>query len=153
MVHLHDIPPRTRSSVENLACPTLYTAPVVSGIPLDQRRVAVVSTAGVHERGDKRFDLGSSDFRTIRAKAVPADILMTHLSINYDRTGFMQDINTILPLDRLAELEQQGVIGSVAENHYSFMGATDPAQMEPEAAQVAGMLKADQVDAVLLVPV
>ncbi len=78
---------------------------------------------------------------------------MSHVSVNYDRTGYVQDINTILPIARLGEMANEGVIGSVAETHYSFMGATDPAAMKPHADQVAGLLKADMVDAVLLVPV
>jgi len=44
-------------------------------------------------------------------------------------------------------------VGSVASIHYSFMGATHPAKMERMARQLAGLLKRDQVDAVLLVPV
>ena len=44
-------------------------------------------------------------------------------------------------------------IDSVAEFHYSFMGATDPTAMESEARQLAGLLKGDQVNCVLLVPV
>lgn len=94
--------------------------------------------------------MSSTGFREVTSAD---DILMSHVSVNYDRTGYLQDINTILPLDRLAELESDGVIGAVADTHYSFMGATDPADMQPDAAQVAGMLRADQVDAVLLVPV
>jgi D-proline reductase (dithiol) PrdB len=46
-----------------------------------------------------------------------------------------------------------GVIGSIAETHYSFMGASDPIQMEPHARELAGHLKRDQVDSVLLCPV
>jgi len=45
------------------------------------------------------------------------------------------------------------VIGSVAQTHYSFMGATDPVQMEPYARELAGRLKKDAVDAVILSPV
>ncbi len=78
---------------------------------------------------------------------------MSHVSVNFDRTGFLQDINTVLPLDRLAELNRDGVIGSIATNHYSFMGATNPTLMKTDAMRVSGMLNADQVDAVLLVPV
>lgn len=126
------------------------TTPFVGGPALSERRVAVVSSAGIHRRDDQKFSLSSSDFRKVSADD---DVIMSHISGNYDRTGFLQDINTILPLDRLAELASDGVIGSVAQTHYSFMGATDPADMQPYAAQVAGMLKADQVDAVLLVPV
>jgi D-proline reductase (dithiol) PrdB len=59
----------------------------------------------------------------------------------------------VFPLDRLNELAAEGEIGSVAATHYSFMGATDPVQMEPHARELAGRLKADGVDAVILSPV
>jgi D-proline reductase (dithiol) PrdB len=78
---------------------------------------------------------------------------MTHISTNFDRTGFQRDWNVVFPLDRLKELAADGIIGSVAVYHYSFMGATDPAMMEPEAKNLAGLLKGDRVDAALLVPV
>jgi hypothetical protein len=41
----------------------------------------------------------------------------------------------------------------VADTHYSFMGASDPLQMEPHARALAGKLKEDRVDSVLLAPV
>ena len=50
-------------------------------------------------------------------------------------------------------MDEEGLIGSVASNHYSFMGATDPRDMEDDARHLAGVLKADQVDAVVLLPV
>ena len=64
-----------------------------------------------------------------------------------------QDWNVVFPLDRLRELAETGTIGGVADFHYSFMGATDPVQMESAARQIAGPLKEDGVNAVLLVPV
>ena len=78
---------------------------------------------------------------------------MSHISTNFDRTGFQQDHNVVLPIDRLNELAADGTIGSVASVHYSFMGATHPAKLERTARHLAGLLKQDQVDAVLLVPV
>ena len=78
---------------------------------------------------------------------------MTHVSVNFDRTGFQRDINVVYPLDRLRAMAADGAIGSVASTHYSFMGATDPRGMEANARAVAGRLKSDQVDAVLLTPV
>jgi len=57
------------------------------------------------------------------------------------------------PLDRLNELAAEGSIGSVADTHYSFMGATDPMQMVEGAREVAGKLEADKVDAVVLTSV
>ena len=45
------------------------------------------------------------------------------------------------------------VIGSVAGYNYTFMGATDPAEMAPLVRKIAGFLKEDQVNAVLLAPI
>jgi hypothetical protein len=45
------------------------------------------------------------------------------------------------------------MIGSVAAAHYSFMGATDPVQIEPQARELAGRLKADAAAAVILLSV
>jgi D-proline reductase (dithiol) PrdB len=78
---------------------------------------------------------------------------MTHISTNFDQTGFQQDWNTVFPIDRLQELAGKRTIESVADYHYSFMGAFEPAQIEPAAREVAGLLKKDNVNAVLLLPV
>jgi D-proline reductase (dithiol) PrdB len=78
---------------------------------------------------------------------------MSHASVNFDRTAFQRDINVVFPLDRLRAMAAAGAIGSLAATHYSFMGATDPRGMEANARAVAGRLKSDRVDAVLLTPV
>jgi D-proline reductase (dithiol) PrdB len=95
----------------------------------------------------------SGDYRVIPGDIKARDLVMTHISTNYDRTGFQRDWNVVFPLDRLKELAAEGIIGSVAAYHYSFMGATDPSEMESAARNLAGLLKGDRVDAVLLVPV
>jgi D-proline reductase (dithiol) PrdB len=79
---------------------------------------------------------------------------MTHSSVNFDRTGFQQDTNVVFPIDRLREMETAGEIGSVARFHYSVMGAGWlPHEIEPTAKELAGLLKEDAVNAVLLSPV
>jgi D-proline reductase (dithiol) PrdB len=79
---------------------------------------------------------------------------MSHLSVNYDRSGFQADWNVAFPLDRLKELVRDKIVGSIAAFHYSFMGAISPVtRYEPKARELAGLLKQDQVDAVLLSPV
>jgi D-proline reductase (dithiol) PrdB len=78
---------------------------------------------------------------------------MSHISTNYDRTGFQMDWNVVFPLDRLRELKARGVVGDVASFHYSFMGATDPKEMEGAARELGRILRGDEVDAVLLLPV
>jgi D-proline reductase (dithiol) PrdB len=160
MVRLTDLPAWERDhmldKVKDLTNVARFDGnPWVSGPPLAQRRVAVISTAGLHRRDDRPFAPGAAavDYRVIPGDTPAGDLVMSHISINYDRTGFQQDLNVVLPLDRLRELAAESVIGSVAAFHYSFMGAAPILQLEPRARQLAGLLKKDQVDAVLLSPV
>ncbi len=95
----------------------------------------------------------AGDYRVIPGDTEANDLVMSHISTNYDRSGFQKDWNVVFPLDRLRELARQGVIGSVADFHYSFMGATAPSQMETAARTLASLLKKDNVTAALLVPV
>jgi D-proline reductase (dithiol) PrdB len=153
MVRLTDLPPATQTGMRNLDCPSFERKPFVSGPALEKRRVAVVTSAGLVTRGERPFVSSDTDYRVLPANT-PADrLLMTHVSVNFDRTGFQRDVNVVYPLDRLREMAADGAIGSVADTHYSFMGASDPRGMEANARSVAGRLKADRVDGVLLTPV
>lgn len=129
--------------------------PWVAGPPLNQRRVAIITTSGIHRQGDRPFGTGAADvdYRVIPGDVSAGQLVMSHVSVNFDRTGFQQDINVVFPIDRLKELAAEGVIGAVADYHYSFMGAPPPRSLEPRARQLAGLLKKDHVDAVLLTPV
>lgn len=154
MARLDQLPEPMRSHIANLQCATFDTQPWATGPPLSQRRVAIISTAGVHPRGDRPFTFMPEDlYRLIPGDITASDLTMTHISANFDRTGFQQDWNVVFPLDRLRDLAEKGIIASVADFHYSFMGATDPLQMESTARDIAGLLKKDGVNAVLLVPV
>jgi D-proline reductase (dithiol) PrdB len=153
MVRLTDLAPAQAKRYGELECPSFETMPWVTGPALSKRRVAIVASAGLVVRGERPFRGGDADYRAIPA-ATPADqLLLSHISINLDRTGFQEDRNVVFPIDRLNELAASGVIGSVAATHYSFMGATDPVKMEPHARALAGRLKQDRIDAVLLSPV
>jgi len=133
--------------------PDFGRTPFVPGPPLLERRVAIVTTSGVHARGDRPFDIGAADYRVIPGDTPAADLLMSHVSVNFDRSGFQEDINVVFPMDRLKELKVDGVIGSVSDYHYSFMGAAPIRALEPKARELATLLKKDRVDAVLLTPV
>ena len=112
-----------------------------------------MSSAGLVVRGEKPFRGRDADYRVIPSETRPDQLMFSHISINLDRTGFQEDWNVVFPLDRLRELAAEGAIGSVAATHYSFMGATDPREMEGAAREVAAHLRQDNVDAVLLPPV
>jgi D-proline reductase (dithiol) PrdB len=140
-------------SPERIQLPTYDDTPLVAGAPLQKRRVVLISTAGLHRRGDRAFRPGDGSYRVIPADTPANELVMSHISVNFDRTGFQQDLNTVFPIDRLRELVADGTVGSMASVHYSFMGAFPPDAAEPHAQHLAGLLKADKVDAALLVPV
>ena len=153
MARLEDIPQPTRDAVLAVPCPRFDSQPFVVGPPLAQRRVAIVSSAALIQRGDKPFPFGSAECRFLPASVPAADILISHVSINFDRTGFQRDLNVVYPIDRLRELAVEGVIGGVADTHFTVMGSTDPAGMTEAADQIAGQLRQERIDAVLLSPV
>ena len=153
MARMTDLPQATQTNMANLECPRFETTPFVSGPPLAARRVAVVTSAGLVRRGERPFVSGDVDYRVLPADTSASQILMSHASVNFDRTAFQRDIIVVFPLDRLRAMAAAGAIGSLAATHYSFMGATDPRGMEANARAVAGRLKSDRVDAVLLTPV
>jgi D-proline reductase (dithiol) PrdB len=153
MARLERMTEEEQKHILALPCPIFSGTPWVTGTPLSKRRVAIITTAGLHRRGDSPFGVGAADYRIIPAEISANELVMSHISTNYDRSGFQQDWNVVFPMDRLRELVGEKVIGSVANYHYSFMGATDPVRMEATARSLARIMKNDGVDAVLLVPV
>ncbi len=153
MVKMSDLPDTKRENIESHGCPRFETEPWVRGAALAGRRVGIVSTAGLIMRGERPLTPNDARYRVIPHAAPAGEIFMSHVSVNFDRTGFQRDLNCILPRDRLSELASEGVIGSVAENHYAFMGATAPEKLEPSAKRLAAELHTASVDTVLLAPV
>ena len=127
--------------------------------PVSEARVAVVTTAACFRRDQPPFDTtirgGDYSYRVIPADTDLSTLEIAHRSDAFDIRGITSDKNLALPLDRLKSLAEQGVIGSVAPRHFSFMGSIAApgrliAQTAPEVVQI---LLEDKVDAVLLTPV
>jgi D-proline reductase (dithiol) PrdB len=153
MVRATDLDEQSRKHILGAPCPEFAETAFLTGPPLAGRRVALISTAGLHRKDDRPFAVGANDYRIIPGDTPGDALVMSHVSTNYDRTGFQQDLNVVLPLDRLRELAAEGSVGAVAAYHYSFMGATEPQRLEPMGRHLAGLLKADGVNAVVLLPV
>jgi D-proline reductase (dithiol) PrdB len=125
---------------------------------LEDAKVALVTTAGVHLRSQPPYDMqdkqGDPTFRQIPSTTSADDLMITHNY--YDHSDADQDINVVFPLDSLRELESEGMIGGVAPRHFLFMGHIlghhIDALINQIGPEVAGMLKADGVDAVFLTP-
>ena len=154
MVRLSDLSAAEREHIMAKELPTFDDAPWVEGPPLAERRVAIITTAGLHRLDDEAFRFVDLSDRVIPGDVDSSTLTMTHSSVHFDRSGFREDVNTVFPLDRLHELADEGVIGSVAAHHYSLMGAGWPPEMiEPTCDELARLLVADHVSAVCLVPV
>lgn len=136
------------------AMPRIAPGEWLSPKPLHESTVAIVSTAGLHLRSDAPFTLGALDYRVVPGDTEWGDVVLSHVSTNFDRSAFQQDPNISFPMDRLQEMAAAGEIGGVSPRHYSFMGAMpNPALFEDTGSEVGRMLAADAVDVVLLVPV
>ena len=127
--------------------------------PLRECRVALVTTAGLVAESQDGFDGsirgGDTSYRVIDDDVDLHTLRDTHRSETFDHEAMRSDPNLVFPRDRLRELVEQGVIGSVAERHLSFMGSitkTGPL-INDSAPAAAATLVAQGVDAVLLVPV
>lgn len=154
MVRLSDMTAADAAHLLSKPCPTFPGEPFVEGPPLNERRIAIVTTAGLHRASDEAFDISDLGYRVIPGGTAAADLAMSHASVNFDRSGFQDDVNVVFPIDRLKEMAAAGEVGAVADFHYSVMGAGwEPHEIEPTALQLAALLRQDNVDAALLVPV
>ena len=143
-----------KNMVSGLPCPEFENPAFNTPKPLNECRVAVVTSAALHHSDDEAFAAPDTSFSVLDASR--RDVQLGHWSPNFDRSGFAEDINVIWPVDRLQELADSGTIGSVAPRHLAFAGNQDESMTSirldsgPRAAQ---LLQDDEVDLVILTPV
>lgn len=143
-----------RQGVSGVPVPEFETTAFVTPPPLNKATVALLTSAGLQRPGEKGWGIGDQSFRVFDKDE--RNLMSTHLSPNFDKSGFTADINVAFPLDRLEEMAKEGVIGAVAPRHLSFMGAQDETmttiRMDTGPA-AAKLLLDDGVDVLLLTPV
>jgi len=129
--------------------------------PLSECKIAIISSGGIALKSDQPFDQegerknpwwGDPSFRIIPKTAAEKDVEIYHLHIN--PSFARQDINCLLPIQRLNELEDLGEIGEAAESHYSIMGyLPKPDDMLAHSIPtIIQQLKDELVDVVVLIP-
>jgi glycine/betaine/sarcosine/D-proline reductase family selenoprotein B len=139
--------------------------------PLSNARVALITSSGHFVDGADPQPLGVVDMTQEEAERrvgeflreaptlsdIPVDTPPSHLRVRhggYPVTAAKSDHNVNLPLDALQALQREGMIGEVHHTARSFVGATSQLRLrEGVAPEWAEILRAEQVDAVLLVPV
>lgn len=139
----------------SLPVPEFASRAWVTAPALEDATVAVVTTAALHHSDDDGWAPGEQSFRVIDSRRRD-DLVLGHLSPNFDRTGMLGDRNVVLPIDRLEELAARGTIGSASPIHISFLGAQDETmstlRLDSGPAAAKRLLEAG-VDAALLTPV
>jgi hypothetical protein len=141
------------------------------GRPLSGSRVALLTSSGHFVAGHDPQPLGVADMSQAEAERrvgeflreaptlsdIPIDTAPDDLRVRhggYPVAAAAIDHNVNLPLDALRALEIEGVIGEVHHIARSFVGATSQLRLRDGVApEWAEILRAEQVDAVLLVPV
>ncbi|MFN0090037.1 MAG: glycine/sarcosine/betaine reductase selenoprotein B family protein [Acidimicrobiales bacterium] len=139
--------------------------------PLSDSRVALLTSSGHFVAGDDPRPFGVEDMTQAEAEARVSEFLRAEPSLStipcgtqrenlrvrhggYPVRAVATDHNVALPLDALHQLAVDGVIGDLAANAYSFVGATSQLRLRDHVApRWATQLRDEEVDAVLLVPV
>ena len=137
--------------------------------PLSESRLGLIASSGHFMRGEDPEPFGVKDMDQDEAtrrigeflrvppilSEIPYDAPADSLAIRhggYDITAACKDRNTQLPIDRLIELRDEGVIGSLSPTALSFVGAASQLRILKETGpQLAGKLIGQEVDAILLV--
>lgn len=123
---------------------------------LPMLNLALVSSAGAYIDGTDPFDINSAGgditFREMPREVEASDIRFA--ARGYDPAAVERDMNALLPLERLAEFEENGIIGQLNPVFWSFVGFI------PDAARIADEMlpkllervKRYEVQAALLIP-
>jgi D-proline reductase (dithiol) PrdB len=155
-----DLLEQTKNAIREKYPPFAYT--VFNDTPitplresLNNCKLALLTTGGIHLKTDTPFDTkyleGDCSYRVLPNDIKHQDIMVTHES--YDHKFINTDLNCVFPIDRMREYVSERKIGSLSEEHYSFMGhiyVTGP--LVENAKMIGKRLKALGVDIAFLTP-
>jgi D-proline reductase (dithiol) PrdB len=133
--------------------------------PLSECKLSLVTTGGIYHRPTQEpFDIeqekeeptwGDPSYRAIPSNMTQSQVGVSHLHIN--TAPILDDINVLLPIDRVRSLVRDGQLGALADTVYSFMGyqGFPPNTQDWQSnygPEVARRMKQEKVDCVLLTP-
>ncbi len=139
--------------------------------PIAQSRLMLLTSSGHFVEGHDPEPFGIKEMTQQQAEqmiddflkaeptlsSIPINTPRSHLRVRhggYDVHGAQTDPNVVFPLERLRELQHEGLIGALVEEAYSFVGATAQTRLLKHAGpEWVKLFKQKQVEAALLVPV
>jgi hypothetical protein len=137
--------------VENSHAPFL---PARRALPM--LNLALISSAGAYLDGSAPFDATAGD-GDLTYREIPTEIDAEDLQIvarGYEPTAIHQDLNSQLPLTRLIEFQQNGIIGQLNPVFWSMQGFIPNAArlVDEMLPQLVRRLARYEVQAALLIP-
>ncbi|MBO6702390.1 MAG: hypothetical protein JJ921_08605 [Pseudomonadales bacterium] len=122
--------------------------------PLSESRLGVISTAGTYVSGQVAFyTKDDTSIRSIPSTTSTEDIRFAHIMENY-LVEARQDPCTVFPINALNQLQDEGVVGELADNFFSCMGGIySRKRVETELIpNLDDAVKREKLDLLLLVP-
>lgn len=122
--------------------------------PLSECKVGLIASGGIYQSGQIAFHFKDDfSYREISSTTPIDELRATHFA--YDLTDARIDPNVVFPLHTLNACAEAGLIGSVSNTAYTFMGGIYSTRKVRDilAPALAERIQTDEVDVVLLVPV
>ena len=130
---------------------------------LAESRIALLTSAGIYVKTSQpSFDLeaeqarpewGDPTWRSIPATTAPDELGVAHLHINDE--DMLSDPEIALPMRLLAQLAEEGVVGSVVADHVAVMGYQERNLRDWQATTapaIVANLREQAADALVLAP-
>jgi D-proline reductase (dithiol) PrdB len=123
---------------------------------LPMLNLALITSAGAYLDGTDPFDVtsagGDVNFREIPVQIEAEDL--KYSARGYDPAAVTQDMNALIPIERLFEFQSNGIIGQLNPVFWSFCGyVPDAARLNDEMLpRLVERVKRYEVQAALLVP-
>ena len=140
--------------------------------PLNRCSIALMTSAGIFLKDsqpgfDEEREWANPQWGDPTYRVIPSDVrqeqvspgsqhpnrLEQHLHISHE--DLLEDVDVVLPIRAFKALETEGRIGSLAGEHYSFMGYQDRRLLDwrnTQGPELAARLKERKVDVLLLAP-
>ncbi|MBD0371585.1 MAG: hypothetical protein ICV60_12165 [Pyrinomonadaceae bacterium] len=123
---------------------------------LPMLNLALITSAGAYLDGTDPFDVtqpgGDVNFREIPVEIEAEDL--RYAARGYDTKAVTEDMNALIPIERLFEFESNGIIGQLNPVFWSFSGyIPDAARLNDEMLpRLVERVKRYEVQAALLIP-
>src|SRR6185369_14049915 len=119
---------------------------------LPMLNLALISSAGAYIDGTTPFGASDSSFREIPIEVESADL--RYAARGYDPAAVQQDMNAEVPVGRLLEFENNGIIGQLNPVFWSFAGFSPNAALlvDELVPKLLERINRYEVQAALLVP-